>query len=495
MHNLLVPALLLVVAPLAYFAVRAGWTENPRRLRAAGAAAVAVVAVTLPYGGIDYVYTKRISMLVAAATALWLLLRHLGAGAPARDGAYRAGLVALATLSAVTWLNFFDFHGERTFVHLHDVAHYYLGSKYHDELGYGGLYTAMLRAEAEVYDDRFKTVEARDLTDNRLVHIRTLLQRSGHVRERFTEARWRDFKLDVANLRDRLGPHYPTVLADHGYNPTPVWTAIGAPLASLVPAGSNAGLLALALLDPLLLVVTFAAIARTFGLDAAALSVTLFGVVYGANFGWVGGAFLRYPWLASLVCGLCALVRGRPATGGALVALSTSLRLFPAAFAFPLLVRALGPAARAERRFAAGWLAGIFVAVGLSVAAGPGADAWRGFTTNMAKHQGVVAPNLVGATKVLAYRSGPPLVTAEEFDAIAERQGRVYRAQLATLFVLVALAVAAGARRTGPFEAASMGALLCYAGLNLASYYYVFLVVVLLANRDRPGRGPGVLLS
>jgi hypothetical protein len=32
----------------------------------------------------------------------------------------------------------------------HDAALYYLGSKYFRELGYGHLYTAMLRAEAEV---------------------------------------------------------------------------------------------------------------------------------------------------------------------------------------------------------------------------------------------------------------------------------------------------------------------------------------------------------
>ena len=62
---------------------------------------------------------------------------------------YRRTLGALASLAAIAYLNFFSFHGERTFVHYHDVAHYYLGSKYFRELGYANLYTAMLRAEAE----------------------------------------------------------------------------------------------------------------------------------------------------------------------------------------------------------------------------------------------------------------------------------------------------------------------------------------------------------
>jgi hypothetical protein len=34
-------------------------------------------------------------------------------------------------------LNFFAFHGGGLFVHLHDVAHYYLGAKYYGQLDHG----------------------------------------------------------------------------------------------------------------------------------------------------------------------------------------------------------------------------------------------------------------------------------------------------------------------------------------------------------------------
>ena len=63
----------------------------------------------------------------------------------------------------------------------------------------------MLRAEAEEYDDHFRAVEARDLENNGLVHIRVLLERSEPVKARFTPERWRDFRLDVAYFRDALG--------------------------------------------------------------------------------------------------------------------------------------------------------------------------------------------------------------------------------------------------------------------------------------------------
>ena len=106
------------------------------------------------------------------------------------------------------YFNFLSFHGERTYLHIHDVAHYYLGSKYFDELGYKHLYIAMLRAEAEVYQDHFRSLEARDLESNGLYDIRALLVRSDAVKANFTPERWHDFCRDVAFFRDAMGPQY-----------------------------------------------------------------------------------------------------------------------------------------------------------------------------------------------------------------------------------------------------------------------------------------------
>ena len=85
----------------------------------------------------DFRELKHMKGLIAAATAILLLTRSTRP---------RADLSALATLSFLVYLNFFAFHGERTFVHLHDVAHYYLRANYYAELRHADLYTAMLRA-------------------------------------------------------------------------------------------------------------------------------------------------------------------------------------------------------------------------------------------------------------------------------------------------------------------------------------------------------------
>ena len=82
----------------------------------------------------------------------------------------------------------------------------------------------------------------------------------------FDPERWAEFRRDAAWFRETLGPQYAAVLRDHGFNATPAWTLFGAALAGLVPAASDAGILLLTLLDPLLGVGMLAMIAWAFGL-------------------------------------------------------------------------------------------------------------------------------------------------------------------------------------------------------------------------------------
>src|SRR6185295_3796943 len=106
--------------------------------------------------------------------------------------------------------------------------------------------------------------------------------------------RWIDFKQDVAYFRRVLGPQYRAVVEDHGFNPTPVWAVMGGLLANRVPAGSHFGILLLSLLDPVLLLLACGAVVWAFGRRTALLAVIQFCLVFGATFGWTGGAFLRY---------------------------------------------------------------------------------------------------------------------------------------------------------------------------------------------------------
>jgi len=480
------------VLPAGYFAARTGVLRRRGVGLAIAVLSVAAILWSLP-AGLDFTHAKRMNLLLASATALVLLARGAGLGRLRDAAVYRRILAGLAGLSVLTYLVFLDFHGQKTWVHYHDAAHYYLGSKYFDELRYGDLYTGMLRAEAEVYGDRFRAVEARDLRTGDIVHIRTLLQDSDRVKARFTPDRWVDFRADVAYFREALGAQFGGLYQDHGFNPTPAWALLGGSIANLVPAGSARGIFLLSILDPLLIAGAFAAVLWAFGLETMLLAVIGFCVVFGANFGWTGGAFLRFLWFFGVAAGLSALHKRRFATAGALLALATVLRIFPAFFAAGLFFKAAADALahggieRGYRRFFAAFAAAAALLVGASMAAdGPGA--WAGFRDNMAEHRTTVSPNMVGLTSLLAYKPGPPLVTQEEFRAIRERRERIYRLQLATVFVAVLIACALAAPFLDDVAAAALGVPLLFAGLNLASYYYAFLVVLVLAHRRHPRR-------
>jgi hypothetical protein len=495
MHHPLVPLLVLVLIPSLLLLGRG--VLRPRPAWAAwGICAALVLVASIAAGGVEFEYLNRMKMLVAVAVAAIVLGRRHGITGLERRRPYLLALAVVAGFAWVIHLNFLSFHGTgqtRVYLHLHDVAHYYLGSKYFDELRYKDLYTAMLRAEAELYDDHFRGIEARDLETNGLYHIRVFLERSGPVKARFTPERWQDFQLDVAYFRAALGPQYADVLRDHGFNPTPVWALIGGTLANLVPAGSHRGILLIALVDPVVEALAFAAVAWAFGAEAVLLSMIYFCVVFGASFGWTGGSHLRHLWLLGVVGGICCAERGRHAAAGALIALAAGLRIFPIFFAFGPASKALAEligrrrVSRATLSFFAGLaLAGIGLAGATLVQTG-GWRHWADFTANMRRHVQVDATNLVGLGEIVTW-NGPAFPANEaEAAAAAAREARLYRLQLMTVLPLVLLCVAARSRREDDPGAIVLGPLVVFAALSLASYYYVFLLVYLLA-RPLPAR-------
>jgi hypothetical protein len=493
MQNHLIPLLLLVIAAALALGFRPKlFHSRVARWLAAGAGVLAI-GLSLPYDGLDFSQLKRIKLVLAAATALLLLLRRLRIPRALKPATYRGALGVLAALSVATYLNFFAFHGGGLFVHLHDVAHYYLGAKYYEQLGHADLYTAMLRAESERYDDRFTTTEARDLDSYDRVHIRSLLERSDPVKQAFSPERWAEFQRDVSYFRESLGPHYAGVLLDHGFNATPVWNLIGNPLAQSAPA-SDSGLLWLALLDPLLIAAMLLAIAWAFGLETMLLSLIYLALLFGAGFGWTGGGFLRTPWLAALVGAVCCLRRQHHGTAGALLAGASLLRIFPVLFAVPLFLKALALTRRQRqlpqdyRRLLAGF--GITAALLLALTAllPRGFEHWSDFRSGMSRYIEVVSPNLIGLTPILAYRGGPSEVGHEEFRKIEARRIAIRHVQLWLVLLPLLAWVAMAAPRLRDVTACAMGIPLLFASLNLAAYYYAFLLLLVLVYRHHPGR-------
>ncbi|MEA2625825.1 MAG: hypothetical protein QOD06_1870 [Candidatus Binatota bacterium] len=492
MNDPFAAVLVLLVAPLWYFAARLGLLSRPKAPTIVAIASAVLLLAAMPRSGLGIPELKRLALLITTAAALLQLCRAVGVPAFGRRELRLALLGLLAVAAIAVHLNFFAFHGRRTYVHLHDVAHYYLGSKYHREVGYDGLYTAMLRAEAELHHDHFRAIEARELETNALVHIRALLIRSEPVKHAFTPERWRSFQADVDYFRQALGPQWGDVLRDNGFNAPPFWALVGGAIANLVPAGNASGILAITLIDGVLEALTFAVIGATFGVEVGLLAIVYFCTIFGTGFGWTGGAYLRYLELAGVLIAAAELHRRRHAAAGALLGLATLLRLFPAVLLAGLALRSARSLLRGEglppghvRLFGA-FAAVVVVGVALTATAPAGAAHWREFRDKLRLHVEFPATNRVSLLAALTYPGERLSETPEGHAREVARRNRLHRIQLLVAAPLVLLLLILVARRLDDVGALAAGVPVLFVTLDVTGYYWWLLLLLLIANRDRP---------
>jgi hypothetical protein len=425
--------------------------------------------------------------LLAVVVVIW---RHLRPGELKKEQAGQLlGVMAIVAVTAYT--NFGHFHGAGM-VHHWEQFHYFLGSKYFAEVGYDGIYTASLAAEREL--DLGHPVQSymRDLRTNEVVAVRGLINHMDEVRERFTDERWALFKQDTRYFLERNRYSYLTsIRRDHGYNPTPTWT-FTAQLFSRWPSASDATLIALAWIDPLLLAAMFVMIFRTFGSRVGCLALIIFGLGYPWRFDWVGGAFLRQDWLAAVGVAICLMKRGRLALAGGLVAYAFMVRVFPGGFL-------VGPAVVAVRhlvdRRSIGWFlrlaVGFAIGVGLCLAAGSltgrGPAAWSEFEWNLNKHHGTWLTNNVGLKNLLLYdgatmrREDVDFSLPEPWIKWQQKMNRLQDERRPLLLVAAGFfiaVVAAASWRLEIHEAAVLGAAVAFAAVVLTCYYWVMLLFV-----------------
>jgi hypothetical protein len=442
-----------------------------------------------------------------AATALAVVVVHEWArrtrpaerpssGAAARTRA----LQVLGALSLLAYFNFGSFHFDGIFVHLWDSAHYVLGAKYFDELGYDGIYECIAVADAEAPGETSR-VAAREMLDLRTGRMTTAAESVAHperCRSRFSSSRWADFTRDVGFFRERFPPaDWDRLATDHGFNASPAWILIAHPLVGNSPL-TWGKVKALAMIDPLLLVGAFAALLWAFGGWTAALAAVVLGTYFPARLWWTGGSFLRWDWLAMLLAGLALCRRERPFIGGALLGYAAMVRIFPG---FALIGAALGaatalatrkPLAAGVGRLLAGALcASVILAVLPAIA---GRDrAWLDFAARLEDHASVPSPNRMGLAVVLASRPSveragstthdglTPRARWEEAEATVLRRRRGW--WIAALLA-GAVGIAAATRGEPAWATCVLGLLLVPLGTPIACYYYAFVAAVpLLAQR------------
>lgn len=419
-------------------------------------------------------------------------------------------LAAVGIASACCYVNLFHFHYDDP-LHEWDIYHYYVGAKYLPELGYTRLYACSVVAERELDGQVAPGRTVRDLASNQLVPVATVLADPRACTDRFAPERWREFVADIAFFRGIFTPHRWTeeVLHDHGFNGTPVWALLGRALASTAPA-SHDQIAALALLDPLLLLAMWAAVAWAFGWRTACVGMVWWGTSYPTQYYWTGGAFLRMDWLALCVIAICLVRRGRPFAGGVAFAFSALLRVFPA-FAIAAFVLHQIVACVRARRFAVPAAARRFL-VGCAVATAvlvPVALIAQGagpaeFIANSQKHLDTPLTNNMGWKTVVAYdratreRVAVARAHVDPFDSWkgARRQTFERRRWMFAVGLGAFVALLIWASTGAPdWAALALGIGLIPFAAELTCYYYAFLIAFALLWSDRGVIGVGLCIT
>ncbi len=422
-----------------------------------------------------------------------------------RDGA----LLGLGLLGVACWTNLGRFHYPH-FEHRADSYHHFIGAKYFRELGYQRLYACTALAEAEA--GRAAEIAGRpmrDLASNRMLRAGAALADPDACRRHFSDARWQAFRRDVEWFRARMSARqWRRTQMDHGYNATPLWTALGMALTHAGAAASRAPLLAL--LDPLLLALMGAALVFSFGWRTACLAAVFFGTNPFAHFGWTGGALLRQDWLAAAIGALCLLRRERPAAAGFLLTCAAGLRVFPLLLCSGLALKAAAAIWRERRlrlapphaRFGLGALAAALLLLPLS-AAFAGRDAWPEFVANSRVHLATPLQNYMGLKTLVSHdprrmaEADGELVPDDPFAPWQEARRQSFEARRWLFYALVAGYLALLARAVAGREdwlAATLGVGLVPIAAELTGYYQSILLAFALLWTRRESVGVALCL-
>ena len=425
-------------------------------------------------------------------------------------------LAVLGAAAFFGWWNLGAFHFGGNYIHLHEFFHYYLGAKYSHELGYTRLYDCV--ATVEIEQGHRTDVERRwirDLTNNELKRGSPALLDPLSCRSHFSDDRWGAFSHDVRWFHDAVSPEkWLEMAADHGYNASPVWNMVGGLLASTGPV-SWWQLRAIALIDPVLLVIMWAVVWWAFGWRVMCVALLWWGTNFPARFTFIGGAFLRQDWLLLTVAGIALARRQRPAASGFALAWASLLRVFPMTLVAGLGVKALldlrdrrtWRPATAHLRFAAGFAAALVLLVGSSlIAAGgvrSGAASWVGFEQNTLKHASSRAANHLGLKALVSFDANTRMVVMRKYwldapwDTWIEARERTFQDRRILFWSVGIIFVGAwcfAVRRQPDWIALVLGAALIPILLDVANYYYGFLLVFAFLWPDVPLAGFGLCL-
>jgi hypothetical protein len=440
---------------------------------------------------------------VLALGAAWLSIHEAGriaAKKPMRGCWSKGVALGLAVIALGAYFRFGDF-GYFDFYHRHELFHYYMGPKYTRELGYERLYQCTAVAQADL--GQGNEVRARKMTNlatDVLVPAKLALEHPDDCRGRFTAERWESFKSDVRFFRNSASlDTWIEMQGDHGYNPPPVWTAMGRFWSILAPP-SQSYFKFLASFDLVLWAGMFGAIYWSFGWRVFAVAALYFGCQAAAEYMWTGGAFLRQDWLFWLVLSACFIRKRYYALAGAAFAYATLLRVFPGVLVVGWIVVVAAHFWKHKRmaahhgRLILGGIAATALLVSISVAVA-GASAYPEFYRHIQVHKHTPLSNNMGLETVLSQSYAGRMASSWNMKAVDPGQRwRQLRSDRLSAFrplhVVLVLGLVVGfvavVRRVKSLWTAQVLALaVVIAVVELTCYYYSMFLLAALLSRHR----------
>ncbi|MBK6577044.1 MAG: hypothetical protein IPG17_12730 [Sandaracinaceae bacterium] len=449
------------------------------------------------------VYYRTAITTKAAAALLAIFLLALLRRYPSKR-VQRAAFAVALVWSAFAFTDLGYVQGGGRTVHPTDSFHYFMGPKYFPELGYFDLYECLAKAERENgHGDALSGYYIRNLRSNQLRPLNP--DGSGLAcPDTFTDARWDEFKRDLELYRPFFPPNIPTqrMLADHGYNGTPITTTFHRLFVSSLSA-TPTHVQAMTMLDALSNLLAALLIGLSLGPTAGILAALTISSGEPWGYQWVGGSIGRANFVLWLGVGIALAARRKEAWSAAALTMAALFRLFPAVFVGAVGLRALmavvqkrrlEPTERNVVLAAFGTLAvGVLVA-GATV----GFDAFGDWYLVMKRHAVNPPGNHLGLPLVLHYQPGVDsgslldarLSNPLEVWELRLEEIRFERLSLHVLGVLFAFGVLITAIRRGAtqVETIGFGAIVLYSLLAITNYDGVWLIALVPLVHRSPAR-------
>ncbi|HKU37642.1 MAG TPA: hypothetical protein VJR89_05830 [Polyangiales bacterium] len=444
-----------------------------------------------------------LKVILSAATLVFSYLRWRTGAKPELSSRSKLIIGFAVVFSFAVFHNLGTFRGG-AFVNYGEMYHYYLGSKYFEELGYYELYNATIVADAEQGNSFASLPFYTDLRTYQNTPRQTALRDVARIKGRFSSQRWEAFKADVAFFKQATStPEAPSglmfLLMDHGYNASPMSSFVLGALTNAIPVSQ---LQLLAAIDVLLVAAMIALVFRSFGFETGAVFAVYFFVNILSGHEYISGSLLRYDWLLYIVAAVCSFDKGRYASAAFFLSLSALLRIFPALLLFGVAVSMVQRARttrtldRKSLRFivSAGVTA---LTLFLLPAASFGSvlQPWQDFYAKTSLHDSGVYVNHLGLRGMVLFE--PSHLSLEKFVAayktassdivrhwqdVKENELSHKRPLLAScsLFVLACLTAIIWKRNEPESASVLWPVLLVYTTGYLSTYYYAFLCLLVL---------------